>query len=153
PGPVVGRMPLLRQRHSRTGEDERGVGRVVVQSLDLEADVVAVERDRTLDVGDCENGARSPCHQLWVWPPSATISCPVTQPASSEARNATAGAMSAATARRGMAWSIWTNSNASACLLASTPSVSVRPGATELTVIPWGPSSRASARVNAHTPP
>src|SRR5438132_2023584 len=61
-------------------------------------------------------------------PPSATTSCPVTQPASSEARNATAGAMSAATPRRGMHWSICTNSKASACGLASTPSVSVSPG-------------------------
>src|SRR5437667_107755 len=39
--------------------------------------------------------------------------------------------MSAATARRGIAWSIWTKSKASACLLASTPSVSVAPGLTE----------------------
>jgi CO/xanthine dehydrogenase FAD-binding subunit len=36
-------------------------------------------------------------------PASATRSCPVIQPASSEARKATAGAMSLATPRRGLA--------------------------------------------------
>ena len=34
-----------------------------------------------------------------------------------------------------------------------TPSVSVRPGATALTVIPYLPISRARARVNPSTPP
>src|SRR6185437_11232730 len=124
-----------------------------VERLDLEAERVAVEGDRAPDVGDREKDPSALGHQLCVWPPSATSIWPVIQPASSDARKATAGAMSAATARRGIAWSIWTKSNASACLLASTPSVSVSPGATELTVIPCGPSSRASARVNAQTPP
>ena len=77
----------------------------------------------------------------------------MTHPDSSEARNATDGAMSAATPRRGRHWSICTNSNASAWGLATTPSVSVSPGATALTVIPCLPISRASARVKPRMPP
>ena len=42
-------------------------------------------------------------HQLWDIPASATSSCPVTQPDSSEARKATEGAMSAATPAPGQA--------------------------------------------------
>src|SRR6266702_5716254 len=119
--------------------------------------MVGAQGERDVEVGDahdrtCARG-RDPRHQLCVMPASATRSWPVTQAASSEARNATEGAMSAATPRRGMHWSIWTNSKASACGLAITPSVAVSPGATELTVIPYLPSSRAAARVNAQTPP
>ena len=78
---------------------ERRVGRIVVDRLDLEAEPVAVERERRLEVRDRQDRARArdreARHQLCVCPPSATIIWPVTQPASSEARNATAGAMSA----------------------------------------------------------
>src|SRR5438067_11140852 len=145
-------MTLLGQRQPRPGERQRRIRGIVVARLDLEPDPVAVERAGPVDVGHGEDRSGPQRHQLCVWPPSATRSCPVTQPASSEARKATAGAMSAATARRGIACSIWTNSNASACLLASTPSVSVSPGSTELTVLPSGPSSRASAGAHAPTP-
>src|SRR4029079_15345972 len=112
---------------------------------------------RRLEVRDREDRARA-CdrearHQLWVCPPSATIISPVTQPASSEARKATAGAMSAGMPRRGIACSICTKSKASACGLARTPADAVRPVATELTVMPSLPSSRAAARVKDHTPP
>ena len=64
--------------------------------LDLEAHQVAVERERSVDVGDGEDRARPRRHQLWDMPASETSICPVIQPASSEARKATAGAMSAA---------------------------------------------------------
>src|SRR5207248_4436009 len=150
---ILGGMSLLGERQPGARDGERRVRRVVVQRLDLRAERVAIEGDRAVDVRDGEDDSGARRHQLCVWPPSATSICPVIQPASSEARNAIAGAMSAGTARRGIACSIWTKSNASACLLASTPSVAVKPGATELTVIPCGPSSRASARVNANTPP
>ena len=45
---------------------------------------------------------------------------------------------------------IITSRNFSTCTgCASTPSLSVKPGASALTVIPCAPTSRASARVNA----
>lgn len=46
-----------------------------------------------------------------------------------------------------------TKSNASACGLAITPSLAVRPGATALTVMPCTPTSVASDRVKAKTAP
>src|SRR5581483_10977540 len=152
PRPVLGRVALLGERDAGPGRHERRVRRVVVERFHLEAEPVAVERDRRLEVGDGEDRPRAPDgqlrHQLWVIPASETIICPVTHPASSEARNATAGAMSSLSPRRGIAWSICTNSNASACGEAITPSDAVSPGATAFTAIPYLPSSRAAARVN-----
>ena len=100
--PILGRMALLGERDPRAGRHERRIRRIVVHGLHLEAERVAVERERALEVGDREDRPRAadvePRHQLWLMPPSATIIWPVTQPASSEARNATAGAMSTALA-------------------------------------------------------
>src|SRR5260370_21882247 len=107
----------------------------------------AQETGRLLDRTGAVDGERRQLHalarsgmrsvfQCLVWPPSATIIAPVTQLASSEARKATAGAISAGIARRGMACNDTTKSKASACGPASTPSLAVSPGATAFTAMP-----------------
>ena len=72
----------------------------VVESVHREAQQVSLEGERALEVGDGRDRADTADseigHQLCDMPASATSICPVTQPASSERRKATAGAMSAA---------------------------------------------------------
>ena len=58
----------------RAGERQGRVRRVDVERLDVEADPVAVERNRAVDVRDGEDRTRAPGAQLCVWPPSATMS-------------------------------------------------------------------------------
>src|SRR5262245_34220013 len=94
-------------------------------------------------------------HHANTEPPSTTSVWPVMNALSSEARNTTVPSRSSATAsrlseREASTASRW---NAAMSGLARTVSLMVRPGAMAFTVIPSGPSSRASARVSAMTAP
>ena len=72
--PVFSGVPLLGDGQPRAGERQGRVRRVVVECLEVEADPVAVERNRAVDVRDGEDRTRAPGAQLCVWPPSATMS-------------------------------------------------------------------------------
>jgi hypothetical protein len=76
-------------------------------------------------------------------PPSTRMTSPVIQPASSEARNATTGAMSSGWARRFSACKPSATSRPASVLVKLDMSVSTTPGATALTRMPRAPSSAA----------
>src|SRR5262245_22713903 len=85
-------------------------------------------------------------------PPSAMISCPVMNDASSDNRKETAPTISDGEPSRGIARFVMFHSR----FARGTPAVASllrRPGATQLMRTPSGPSSRAMARVNASTAP
>src|SRR5690625_3195139 len=86
-------------------------------------------------------------------PPSTGIVCPVTNRASSEARNATTSAQSAGRPKRprGIHDARRAGSRPSSIASAEVWGVSVRSGAIAFTRTPLGPSSTASDLVNAET--
>src|SRR6266481_9417360 len=78
-------------------------------------------------------------------PPSTHKTCPVSAAAPSEARNATAAAVSAGVSRRLRACRAIVASKVSSVLTVREAGVSVRPGATAVTATPTGPSARQGA--------
>ena len=86
-------------------------------------------------------------------PPASTNVCPVTQPASSEAKNTAAVAMSCGCAIRpsGVVASVCLRKSLSAKPTECSPSVSTIPGLIEFTRIFFGPSSPASETEIAST--
>src|SRR5262249_11284159 len=86
-------------------------------------------------------------------PPSTRSACPVITDVSSDVRNARAPQRSSGRSERLMACWSTTSENAEAGRPASDAGVRVNPGARAFTVIPIGPSSTASARVNPSKAP
>jgi len=85
-------------------------------------------------------------------PPSITKHCPVMYEARSEARNATVSATSSGLPMRPSAV-LFKMFSTSPFFIPATISVSMSPGATAFTLIPIGPSSRASALVKLMAAP
>src|SRR5207245_1275477 len=93
------------------------------------------------------SGKRSGKRHGYVAPPSTVSAWPVRKEAASEARKRAVPMRSSGPSGRGMHWSAMIRSFCSGVTVLRSISVKVAPGRMALTVMPWGPSSRASERV------
>src|SRR4249919_767331 len=145
---------LFRRHHSA----ERRTGQGLTIGAVADRDRIRIDFSFITDVATMASAVdlhRSVLLQLLTDPPSTTSDWPVTKSLSLDAKNTSAPSRSSGYASRLKARLFRTGMRSSStCPLFSSPvSLRMKPGERELTAIPYSPSSRDSARVNARIAP